>query len=430
MTDAVRTGPEPAADAEGRGRLIAYALVVGAVAVGAAILATWRYPLHPLIGIGWPGLDPAAATIAGTLMWIALGLVGSFWSRELPSGAVITFHMPFVVAGAVLGGPVVGAWMGIVSELELRELRRVPWYGTIGNHGVVALAGITAGILADLVRWFMGTSTARGDGIGFFLAAGVAAAGFVAVNFALVLPVIAMRGGMSLRAALRTYDAMLRATVVAEGVLAWLMALTYVAVGWWAPAVCVALIVVIWDAYERTEQMRHDPMTGLLNDRGFRPLLAGAVREAQTGDREHALLVIDLDGFGQLNKVHGMHVGDEMIIATANRLRSAVRATDTVARFNRAGDEFAVLLSELPDASTAEILANRIRKRLLARTRVRGTDLEVSVGASVGVCYIDVGSPTTADGIQRTADRRMQHAKKHRLGVLAVDPEELGRASA
>jgi diguanylate cyclase (GGDEF)-like protein len=430
MTEATDLEPRAAAEVDVPRKLIAYAVAVGAVALGAALFATWRYPLDPLIGIGWPGLDPTASALGGMLVWIALGLAGSFWSRELPSGAVITFHMPFVVAGAVLGGPVVGAWMGIVSELELRELRRVPWYGTIGNHAVVALAGISAGLLADLARWLLGTSVASGDGIGFFVVGAVAAAGFVAVNFALVLPVIAMRGGMSLRAALHTYDAMLRATVVAEAVLAWLMAVTYLTVGWWAPAACVALIVVVWDAYERSEQMRHDPMTGLLNDKGFRPALAEAVREAHRAAREHALLVIDLDGFGKLNKDHGMHVGDEMIIATANRLRAAVRSTDVVARYNRAGDEFGVLLTGLPDASTAEMLARRIRSRLLGPTRVRGTDLQVSVGASVGVCHLDAASPATADEVQRTADRRMQHAKRHRLGVLAVDPEDLDQASA
>jgi diguanylate cyclase (GGDEF)-like protein len=427
MTEATDLGTTPHDAAPARGRLVAYALVVGTFALAAALIATWTYPIGARVTLGWPTLDPQVGLIGGTAFWIALGLAGSFWSRQLPSGAVITFHMPFVVAGAILGGPVVGAWMGLVSEFELRELRRVPWYGIVGNHAVVALAGITAGLAADLVRSIVGMPPGAG-GIRAFAAAAAAVAGFVAVNFALVLPVIAMRGGMSLRAALRTYDATLRATVVAEGVLAWLMAVTYEAVGWWAPAACVALIVAVWDAYERSEQMRRDPMTGLLNDRGFRPALDWAVREARGGEREHALLVIDLDGFGQLNKVHGMHVGDEMIVATANRLRSAVRQTDVVSRLNRAGDEFAVLLMDLPGAGTALLLAERIRRRLSAETRVRGTDLVVNVGASIGMLYLDGESPVAEDA-QKSADRRMQFAKRHKLGVLDRDPEMV-RASA
>lgn len=431
MTEATDLVPRATAEVDARRKLVAYALAVGVVAVGATAAATLGYPIGERIGLGWPGAAPGMDLLGGVVLWVALGLAGSFWSRELPSGAVITFHMPFVVAGAVLGGPVVGAWMGLVSEFELRELRRVPWYGVIANHAVVALAGISAGVLSDVAtRGLAGSSGASPAGFGFFLVTAMAATGFVAVNFALVLPVVAMRGGMSLRDAYRTYDARLRATVVAEGVLAWLMALTYIAVGWWAPALCVVLTVVVWDAYERTEQMRHDPMTGLWNDKGFRPFLVTALRDAHQRSREAALLVIDLDGFGKLNKKHGMHVGDEMIIATAHRLLAGVRSTDVVARYNRAGDEFAVLLTGLPDASTAEMLAQRIRQRLLAPTRVRGTELQVSVGASVGVCYIRATSPANPDESQRTADRRMQYAKKHRLGVLAVDPEDLGEATA
>jgi diguanylate cyclase (GGDEF)-like protein len=159
-------------------------------------------------------------------------------------------------------------------------------------------------------------------------------------------------------------------------------------------------------------------MTGLLNDTGFEPHLQEAVVEARRDGRRHALLFIDLDKFGQLNKVHGEDVGDEVIRATAGRLSAAVRSSDAVGRQNRAGDEFVVLLRDLPDDETAARLAWRIHATLLRPIRVRGESLVVEVGASIGLAATIPGGSHTELQLKRMADERMQQVKRAGGGVL------------
>jgi diguanylate cyclase (GGDEF)-like protein len=328
--------------------------------------------------------------------------------------------MPFVVAGTILGGPVVGGWMGLLSQFERREFTAVPWYGMLGNHAIIAISAIAAGAAGDGVT-ILSTSAGVEPGAVQFASALTVAAVFTVVNVAMVLPVAAMRREVPVFAVLRSYDRIFSATIVAEGILAWLMALVYVGVGWWAPIACVILVLVIWDRDDWWERGHRDHMTGLLNNLGFRPRLETAVRDARRAGRRHVLLMLDLDGFGNLNKTHSEAVGDEVIIAVAGRLHASVRETDVVGRQHRAGDEFSVLLLNVPDESTGVALAARIRARICQPIVSRTTDKVVSVGVSIGIVFLgrDVSSPEEA--VDR-ADRRMQYAKRHELGILAEDP--------
>jgi GGDEF domain-containing protein len=89
-------------------------------------------------------------------------------------------------------------------------------------------------------------------------------------------------------------------------------------------------------------QASHDPLTGLANRTFFTERLAEAVRAGGPV----TVVLVDLDGFKQVNDTLGHHAGDLMLVAVADRLRRSVRAGDTVARLG--GDEFAMLL---PDAA-------------------------------------------------------------------------------
>jgi diguanylate cyclase (GGDEF)-like protein len=404
----------------------AYALTVAAAALALVWWTTTSYPLHPDIAMRWDGVNGSAAILVGVGYWTLFGLIGALRARELESGAVLTFHMPFVVAGTILGGPVVGGWMGLLSQFERREFEAVPWYGMLGNHAIIALAAIAAGTAGDGFA-MLATSAGVGPGAVQFGSALAVAGVFTVVNVAMVLPVAAMRREVPILEVLRSYDRIFSATVVAEGILAWLMALVYVAVGWWAPIACVALVLVIWDRDDWWERGHRDHMTGLLNQIGFKPRLEAAVREAHSSGRLHALLMLDLDGFGILNKEHGEPVGDEVVVAVAGRLRTSVRETDCVGRQHRAGDEFSVLLMDLPDESTGVALAARLRTRICQPIVSRSTDEVVSVGVSVGVIFLGPQIRSADEAIRR-ADRRMQFAKKHQMGVLAEDPPDDGAA--
>ena len=104
-------------------------------------------------------------------------------------------------------------------------------------------------------------------------------------------------------------------------------------------------------------QAFHDPLTGLAN----RALFAERLREAVSPDRASdprgatAVVFIDLDNFKSVNDTFGHQAGDEVLRATAARIRDCLRPSDTAARLG--GDEFAVLLPDLPDTSRAMAVA-------------------------------------------------------------------------
>ena len=88
--------------------------------------ATLTFSLAP--GIATDGLTHIAADdrLSGLLFWIAFGLLGSARTKGYGGRAVLTFHLPFIVAAMVLGGPVAGGWVAAIATIELRELRKCP----------------------------------------------------------------------------------------------------------------------------------------------------------------------------------------------------------------------------------------------------------------------------------------------------------------
>jgi diguanylate cyclase (GGDEF)-like protein len=405
------------------GGLIAYALAL-VVAAGAAILvAGLAYPVLPTIAIGATGLSSAAAVTLGVGFWVIFGFVGSVRPRAFGGVAVITFHMPFVIAGTILGGPLVGALMGVISLTELRELRRAPWYGVLANHAICVVAAVVAGLGGLAVDELIAPQLPAGEAVHLLVVGAVVSVLFVAVNLLLVFPVIAFRTGSEFGSVVRRSTSALRVTLVAEVSLGWLMAVTYLAVAWWAPLICVLVILAVWDAHDRREALRRDPMTGLLNVAGVQPYLEAALDEARRLGRRHALLFIDLDKFGRLNKDHGEDVADDLLRAVALRIASAVRSTDAVGRQHRAGDEFLVLLRDLPDGGAAVTLGWRLHAAIRRPVRVRGATLEVSVGSSIGIAVLLPRTTESLDALKRLADARMQQVKRAGGGVLGPPDE-------
>ena len=132
---------------------------------------TLRIPISPTIDPNLNGTALAGPS-GGMLLWIAYGMIGSLRVLPAPGGhSVWTFHFPFVAAAMVLGGPTAGAWVAFVSTIERRELKEVPWYGTLANHSVMAFAAVVGGLTAQVVNGVLLTTS---------LSAGVA--GLVAVT--------------------------------------------------------------------------------------------------------------------------------------------------------------------------------------------------------------------------------------------------------
>ncbi len=417
-----RTEPREAVAAPGA--LLAYALVLAVGAAAALLVVAQVYPPLGTISVDQSSTEPDLTTAVGVIFWVVFGLVGSVRSRAVAGGAVVTFHAPFLIAGTILGGPFVGALIGLISVTEPRELRRAPWFGSLGNHATAVLTAIAAGVVGVAAASLLTAVLPANDALHTLAIGAVVAVTFVGTNLLLVLPIIALRSGAEFASVLRRALSSLRVTLIAEISVGWLMAITYLWVAWWAPLLCVVVILAVWDAHDRREALLRDPMTGLLNDEGMEPHLEEAVTEARREGRRHALLFLDLDKFGQINKEIGEDVGDEVIVASARRLAVTVRSSDVVARQNRAGDEFVVLLRDLPDDGMAHQLAQRVHSVLLRPIRVRGALLEVTVGASIGIAILAPGGSDSVPGLKRLADARMQQVKRAGGGVLGPPVDE------
>jgi diguanylate cyclase (GGDEF)-like protein len=137
------------------------------------------------------------------------------------------------------------------------------------------------------------------------------------------------------------------------------------------------------------------------------------------------VLILDLDGFKQVNDTLGHDAGDRLLRIVAERLTETVRATDTVARFG--GDEFAVLLDQADEALAVNV-ARRALARLAEPAVVAGRELEVA--ASIGIA-LHTGEGG-GDELVRDADVAMYAAKdagrgRHEVfrSEMARDPDEL-----
>lgn len=124
-----------------------------------------------------------------------------------------------------------------------------------------------------------------------------------------------------------------------------------------------------------------DPLTGVYMRRFFEQLLLRELGTTFRSQKPLALLLMDLDGFKQINDTAGHLTGDQALAATGNVLRTAIRSADVAGRYG--GDEFAVILPQT-DAEGAEQVARRILE-LLAATRIVSPHKEFYLGGSIGI---------------------------------------------
>lgn len=151
----------------------------------------------------------------------------------------------------------------------------------------------------------------------------------------------------------------------------------------------------------------HDPLTDLPNRRLLMERLGQAMKEAGRNQYKVGLMFLDLDHFKHVNDVYGHDGGDELLKGVAQRLRQAVRATDTVSR--QGGDEFVILLAKIDAAESAGAVARKILESLQAPLPVMGQLLTVQV--SIGIALFPDHSDDI-DTLMTLADAAMYEAKQ------------------
>jgi diguanylate cyclase (GGDEF)-like protein len=171
--------------------------------------------------------------------------------------------------------------------------------------------------------------------------------------------------------------------------------------------------------HEVREQARTDELTGLPNRRALLEA-ARTVLAAASARRPAALLLLDLDGFKEVNDSLGHHAGDQLLRQVGPRLRKALRSSDVLARLG--GDEFAVLLRDA-GLDEAQERAERLCELLLEPFLVE--DIRLHVGVSIGVSTAPVPA-TTVQELLRCADVAMYTAKSSREGVHVYVPDPHG----
>ena len=150
----------------------------------------------------------------------------------------------------------------------------------------------------------------------------------------------------------------------------------------------------------------HDALTDLPNQVLFKDRLKQAIALSRRNDHLQAVLLLNLDRFKTINDSLGYTAGDRLLQSVAQRLTSCVRESDTVARFG--GDEFAILLTQIPRAQDAANVARAIKQALDQAFLFE--DQEIFVSTSIGIsCYPQDGRDTA--GLLKTAGAALDRAK-------------------
>ena len=169
---------------------------------------------------------------------------------------------------------------------------------------------------------------------------------------------------------------------------------------------------------ELARQALHDSLTGLPNRAFLLNRIGEMTIEVERSRASFALLLLDLDGFKQINDRLGHRTGDLVLRDLAPRLQEPLRRDDVVARLG--GDEFAILLAPPTDAKVAATVAGRINHCVRQPLLVEGMCFRLS--ASIGIA-LHPHHGRKAGKLLHSADTAMYTAKRDRLVIALYDPE-------
>ncbi len=161
------------------------------------------------------------------------------------------------------------------------------------------------------------------------------------------------------------------------------------------------------EAEKHQHRANHDALTGMANRRNAEKVMARDLEYAKQNDMSMVIMFLDLNGFKQVNDVHGHHAGDEVLKAVAKRLKHCTREKDCLARLG--GDEFAVgLVIDRNEDYIIDGIRNKIKETIIKPIKFQSETLVV--GTSIGVASY----PENADNVavlMEIADEKMYQDK-------------------
>ncbi|GAB7533199.1 EAL domain-containing protein [Pseudomonas sp. 3A(2025)] len=167
-----------------------------------------------------------------------------------------------------------------------------------------------------------------------------------------------------------------------------------------------ALLSQLDQARVSLQQVAHyDPLTNLVNRRGFNQLFAEKLVEHASNDGMLAVMFLDIDHFKRINDSLGHDAGDELLKVIAERIRSATRIQDVVSRFG--GDEFCILIS-IPHYEEARHLANRVMQKMKEPIALAGRRMVMTTSIGIAVFPRDGSS---SDELLKHADLALYQSK-------------------
>lgn len=378
--------------------------IAGAGIVGVAVLLTWLLVLAEVSG---PAIDTQWPIFAAAAVLMFVGeRTPAAWIRFGPIGIVTPLWF-FSFGMLLIGSP--SATVGLAAiAATLHALRR-----DIESSDMVVRVAST--VLSLSAAGLAAVGIGHNPSLGSIEAVDTAWAGLIAVAGFLIVSLNAFTAAIWISARRRSrFSSLLRhglaARVTAEGALLslapiWVAGLVLNPV--LAPLLAITTILVFRatrQALEQSHEALHDQLTGLLNRQSF----LAQVDEAVSSRRRHGsslVLIMDLNGFKDINDRLGHQTGDALLIAFADRLELA-RPTDAeVARLG--GDEFAVLIRNHGDDPQ-----HLVRKMHAVLTQPLVIDsFPITVGVSIGVARVHQDAHTTTD-LVRAADTAMYKAKR------------------
>jgi diguanylate cyclase (GGDEF)-like protein len=382
---------------------------------GKGTLSAIGFPVAAALSVGvWlhtHGTGISADVTAGAVLVLLTALSGRIEVVTSPR-IHLSAAAGFLVAAALVGGPVVGAVAGISIEatLPVQEVwrKRCAWGGAAG------LTGLVVGLLGAHLH-------IEGAGGAFAVAVIGLLAGFI-LNLAWMVVISYDRRihfGPELRQAWRP---ILLASLVIPVLPLTAFLYVFASARWLALAFAAAALLALWlgnrvrlrlERRLAQERLRahHDALTGAPNRYALGDALAAEHARIKRGGRTAAICFIDLDRFKRVNDTFGYAAGDQLLAAFYERLRARLRAMDLVFRWG--GEEFVLLAPHIDEPELADV-AERLRVLVANEPfTVKGRPRQIT--CSVGAALLDEWREP--DEVLETAARLVRLAKSQRNNV-------------